>query len=64
MSEIRLSDNDFSFWFPKIKDCGINVPKTFYAKLPPYENDDGEVERLYRAFYMDSREEDMDVIER
>ena len=26
--------NNFSYWFPKIKDCGIEIPKTFYAKVP------------------------------
>ena len=26
--------NNFSYWFPKIKDCGIAIPKTFYAKVP------------------------------
>lgn len=35
----REHENDFSFWYPKIKDCGIPTPLTFYTKLPSEEGD-------------------------
>ena len=31
---LNENKNNFSYWFPKIKDCGIEMPKTFYAKVP------------------------------
>ena len=31
---LNENKNNFSYWFPKIKDCGIEIPKTFYAKVP------------------------------
>ena len=60
--EIRENENDFSFWFPKVKDCGILVPKTFFAKLPSAEDEPEYAKRLYEAFYMESPREDILVI--
>ena len=48
----REHENDFSFWYPKIKDCGIPTPLTFYTKLPSAEEEPEYVKRLYEAFYM------------
>lgn len=52
----RENENDFSFWFPKVKDCGIPVPRTFFEKIPNTE------QRLFQAFYMDKPDEDMEII--
>ena len=49
----REHENDFSFWYPKIKDCGIPTPLTFYTKLPSAEEEPEYVKRLYEAFYME-----------
>lgn len=54
--------NDFSYWFPKVENCGIPVPRTFYAKLPDYNTEPELAERLDKAFYMDNIDEDMQVI--
>lgn len=53
----RDSDNDFSFWFPKVENCGIQVPKSFFVKL---EEEDKET--LQKAFYMDDIEKDLQTI--
>ena len=58
----REHENDFSFWYPKIKDCGIPTPLTFYTKLPSAEEEPEYVERLYEAFYMEHPEEDEEVV--
>lgn len=62
MDLFRENENDFSFWFPKIKDCGIPVPKTFYTKLPSHEEFPETAKRLYEAFYMEKPDEDLAVI--
>ena len=54
----REHENDFSFWYPKIKDCGIPTPLTFYTKLPSAEEEPEYVKRLYEAFYMEHPKED------
>lgn len=45
----REHENDFSFWYPKIKDCGIPTPLTFYTKLPSAEKEPEYAKRLYEA---------------
>lgn len=50
----RDSMNDFSYWFNKVKDCGIRVPKTLVIQTP---------ERLYRNFYMEDYDNDFNLIE-
>lgn len=60
MQPINESLNDFSFWFPKIENCGIPVPPTFFRKLPM--SDDEKTQRLLQAFYMDHPDEDEQVI--
>lgn len=62
MNLIRENENDFSFWFPKIKNCGIPVPKTFYAKLPDVNEEPEYARRLREAFYMERPKEDEEVV--
>ena len=59
---MREHENDFSFWYPKIKDCGIPTPLTFYTKLPSAEKEPEYVKRLYEAFYMEHPKEDEEVV--
>lgn len=47
----REHENDFSFWYPKIKDCGIPTPLTFYTKLPSAEEEPEYVKRLSRHIW-------------
>ena len=58
----REHENDFSFWYPKIKDCGIQTPLTFYTKLPSAEEEPEYAKRLYEAFYMEHPKEDEEVV--
>lgn len=58
----REHENDFSFWYPKIKDCGIPTPLTFYTKLPSAEEEPEYVKRLYEAFYMEHPKEDEETV--
>lgn len=62
MDLFRENENDFSFWFPKIENCGIAVPKSFYAKLPSHEEFPTTAQRLYEAFYMEKPDEDLAAI--
>lgn len=50
METSRYNQNDFSYWFEKIKNCGIRVPKTLIFKTP---------EQLYDSFYMENPDVDM-----
>lgn len=58
-TEIR---NNFSFWFPKVKDCGIPVPKTFYARLPSAKDEPELVNGLYEAFCLDEPTKNINTI--
>ena len=58
----REHENDFSFWYPKIKDCGITTPLTFYTKLPSAEKEPEYARRLYQAFHMEHPKEDEEVV--
>lgn len=58
----RENENNFSFWFPRVKNCGIPVPKTFFKKLPTHQEEPEFAARLYRAFYMENPREDMDTV--
>ena len=46
------NQNDFSFWFPKIENCGMRVPKSLIFKVPS---------ELLEAFYME-RKGDFELI--
>lgn len=59
----RENENDFSFWFPKVKNCGIPTPKTYFAKVPPREQEPKFTDRLFQAFYMEKPSDDMAVIQ-
>lgn len=59
----RENENNFSFWFPKVKNCGIPVPKTRFAKVPAREQEPKFTDRLYQAFYMEHPTDDMAVIQ-
>lgn len=50
MTDLRESPNNLSFWFPKIRDCGIRVPGTTVIPVP---------EDVVVAFFGDEGEEDM-----
>lgn len=58
----REHENDFSFWYPKVKDCGIQTPRTFYTKLPSAQDEPEYAGRLYQAFYMEHPKEDEAVV--
>ena len=49
----RFKENDFSFWFPKVENCGIKVPKSVVIPVPS---------DLVRHFYMDNYASDMAAI--
>ena len=55
---VNESLNDFSFWYPKVENCGILMPATYYKKIPAAK----ENERLFHAFYHDNPEEDDKII--
>lgn len=53
---LKDNPNNLSFWFPKVKDCGIRVPKTVIVPVPEnihtaFFGEDGEKgEQLIRSF--------------
>lgn len=64
----RWECNDFSYWFPKVKDCGIKVPKSVFIKLPHPNNISDEAEKqeaskLWKAFYMSEPRKDRKIVE-
>lgn len=50
---MRENENNFSKWYPKIKDCGIRQPKTAIFDVP----DD-----VIKAFYMEHQVEDTETV--
>ena len=34
LERLKANPNNLSFWFPKVKDCGIAVPKTVIVPIP------------------------------
>lgn len=36
MENLRCELNNFSYWYPKIMDCGIKTPKTLIFKVPEH----------------------------
>lgn len=46
--------NDFSFWFPKIEHCGLNVPKSLIFHVP---------EHIQKHFFLEG-EDDYEVIDK
>lgn len=51
--DLRQNPNNFSFWYPKIADCGLKVPKSIIFQLP---------EDVIRAIFHDRGSEDDDII--
>ena len=49
LNDIRSSPNNLSFWFPKVRDCGIRVPETHVIPIP---------ENVHDAFYMENGDSD------
>lgn len=49
----RQQQNLFSFWFPKIKDCGIPVPESVIIPVP---------DEMYEHFYMDHPRENIAAV--
>lgn len=48
--------NKFSFWYDKIKDCGLNVPKSIIIKIDP-------TDPIIEHFYLDDYKEDTKIIQ-
>ena len=55
---VNESLNDFSFWYPKVMNCGIRMPATYFKKLPAGDEADEKTLRLYQAFYHDHPDDD------
>lgn len=45
--------NNLSFWYPKIKDCGLRTPKTYIQSVPMY---------VVKAMFMDNPNDDRETI--
>lgn len=58
----RMAENDFSFWFPKVKDCGIPTPRTFFTKTPSAETDPELARKFETVFYMLDYQENLRII--
>ena len=52
-NDLKQDVHNVSYWFPKIKDCGIKVPETFIKEIP---------EKLFPHLFMDKPDEDIDHI--
>lgn len=59
---LDAKQNNFSFWFPKVKECGMYVPKTFYTVLPNVQTRQGRM--LQEAFFMEQQELDLAYIQK
>ena len=49
----KNNKNNFSYWFPKIKDCGIAVPRSIIVQVP---------EEVGKAYFMDNRDKDQETV--
>lgn len=52
--DLKNDINNFSYWFPKVKDCGIKVPESVIVDVP---------EDTMRCFFME-RKDDYEKIEK
>lgn len=52
-NDLKQDVNNVSYWFPKVADCGIKVPKTFVKEIPV---------ELFGHLFIDHPEEDIDCI--
>lgn len=55
--------NNFSYWYPKVQNCGIPTPKTLIVDLPPFSPDWPEGYRLWQAFFYESPREDRQAVQ-
>lgn len=51
--DLKNDVHNVSYWFPKVKDCGIKVPETFIKEIP---------ESLFEHLFMDKPDKDIGVI--
>ena len=52
-NDLKQDVHNVSYWFPKVKDCGIKVPETFIKVIP---------EELLPHLFMDKPDEDINII--
>ena len=52
-NDLKQDVHNVSYWFPKIANCGIKVPKTFVKEIPV---------ELFGHLFIDHPEEDIDCI--
>lgn len=52
-NDLKNDVHNVSYWFPKVKDCGIKVPDTFVKQIP---------EEMLKHLFMDHPDEDIDYI--
>lgn len=53
LNQYKKNVNNISYWFPKIKDCGIKVPKTLIFQVP---------EEVTKAYFMDKEDENIHTV--
>lgn len=49
-NSLKENINNISYWYPKIKDCGMLIPDTHIVQVP---------EDIVKSFFMDNAEDDM-----
>ena len=52
-NDLKNDVHNVSYWFPKVKDCGIKVPETFVKQIP---------EDLFGHLFMDHPEKDINYV--
>ena len=52
-SDLKKDVNNMSYWLPKVKDCGINIPETIIKEIPI---------ELFPHLFMDHPEKDIDAV--
>lgn len=52
-NDLKQDVHNVSYWFPKVENCGIKVPKTFVKEIPV---------ELFGHLFIDNPEEDIDYI--
>lgn len=59
----RQPQNLFSFWYPRVKDCGIPCPRSCVIKTPTMDGPDALfAKQLFAAWFMENPEKDSAVI--
>lgn len=61
--ELDETLNNFSYWFPKVENCGIAVPKSFFAKIPSLEAEPEFARRIWESFYMEDYQNNIATIQ-